>query len=62
MLFHKHPQWKVKKVQTYPKEFKVYPSAMPSYWERNDAEFYFENEIEAELNALKRNEEYENNP
>jgi len=62
MLFHKHPQWKVKKVPTYPKEFKVYPSAMPPHWERNDAEFYFENEIEAELNALKRNEEYENNP
>ena len=26
MLFHKHPQWKVKKVPTYPKEFKVYPN------------------------------------
>lgn len=38
--------YSVKKVETYPAEWKVYPKSHP-HWERNDIRFYFRDRDDA---------------
>jgi hypothetical protein len=47
-------KWTVKRVSTFPKEWKVIPENHP-WWEDNKPENYFEDEFDAMLEAEKRN-------
>lgn len=47
--------WGVKKVPTYPCEWKVYPSNKPEHWERNDPAYFHKTQPEALTYAKKLN-------
>jgi len=47
--------WAVKKVPTFPKEYKVYPSNRPAHWETNSPDNFFVDYQSAVVEAEKRN-------